>query len=216
MEQVAIIVAAQPGHDGVRIRSVAERDADQAQPQGPAPGARQRGGNNGRVERPPGRQLQQRRRLGRGEAQVGGPDIHHPLQRPEAGQRPRRRAAHGHHQMHAIGQARDHAPHEFVHARVTDDVIVIQDEDEIGGQFGEFAAEAGHEHGYGRRGRARERREGGVAERRAMGLDGGDQAPQEGLRLIVVLVQREPGVRKRGICQPGPQRGRLAGAGARP
>src|SRR5262249_36965462 len=75
LEQITIAVAMERGNDVGRLGMIPKRDTDQAQPKGPPFGMRERGRCHRWVERPPGRQLQERCGLRQREIKVNGPDI---------------------------------------------------------------------------------------------------------------------------------------------
>ena len=205
-------LAARGGRRGVRGRALPlERDGRQAQPGRPALGAgghRVHGFRCGRCREGAG---EEGRRLGGGEAQVGGAQLEEPAPRAQPGQRQRRVGARRDHQLQPGRGVAQQRGQQLVHPPVAHLLVVVQDRDGVVVQrrevLGQGLAQVRGGDGAG---------ESQQAQRLPAG--GGEAGPERGRQVgdeprpVVPVVQRDPGRRPRPGGQPLAQQGGLAGA----
>ena len=148
------------------------------------------------------------------EAQVTRSDLDQFAPGSHPGQRERRIGAAGDHQPHVGRQVIQHEGHAGLDVRRSDDVVVVEDEDEVAGLRVELV-EQGRQHGFGRQVGRLEDRQGARPDVRPDRSQGRYDARPEGDRMVVAGIERKPG-RDRAIGRSGEPLGqerRLAEAG---
>jgi hypothetical protein len=135
--------------------------------------------------------------------------------RAQAGEGQRRVGAAGDHQVQGRGEVVEQEGQPFVDLSRVDGVVVVQHQHDIAREGTEFVEQRGEDRVDRRRLRRLEERERPRVDPGHGSPQRGDQVGPEGCRLIVALVEREPGHRLsigRRICQPLGQQRRLAAA----
>jgi hypothetical protein len=188
------MAAGEGGHERRRVSPAGQRQSGQLQPGCPALGAfRQR-------RHLPLRQahahahIQERGRLLRGEAQIGGAQFGQLAAGAHPRQRQRRILAGGDDQVDRWRQVIEQEGESLVDGGRAHQVVVVQHQQARGGQGGQVVDQAG-EDGCGRRCGQRGIQSG---QRRAAagggdGLESSDEVAEELVSVLVVLVEREPG-----------------------
>lgn len=142
------------------------------------------------------------------EAQIGRPDFGQLIAGAQAGKRQRRIGAGEHDQAHLRRQMIQQERERLVDRPAGDRVAIVQDERERPSNFAQLVDQAG-EDGLGRgrlRGLQQPQRDG--AEAPLQRAERGDEIGEKARRIVVALIQREPGHAGRGA---GGQWGRRAG-----
>ena len=209
------MTAAEGRHEPGGIRLPAQRQGGQPQAGHPAFGAgrQRRHRRGGQVST--SRFAEQRRRLSRGEPQVGGAQLGQLPASPQPGQRQRRVGPAGQHQMQAWGQVLQQERQRRVHRLGVDQVVVIEDQQHlaVAGLGGQLVDQRRHQPLEGCRRQRAQQQADSLPDPRAHPVQRGQRVTPEPHRVVVGCVQRQPGhrpVARRG--QVG-QQGRLTGPG---
>ena len=124
------VVAGERRDEGPPVLAAGERQGGEPEPGGPALGAPVQARDVVGVEPERERVVEQRRRLGVGEAQVGGADLGELAADAQAPDRQRRLGPGGDRELQRRRPAVEEERHRLVHPRVGDHVVVVEDEDD--------------------------------------------------------------------------------------
>ena len=208
------VVAGEAGDEGHRVRPVTQSQRGQLQPGRPPFGAALQPADILRTEVQMQQIVEQQVALLRREPKVVGPQLQQLAAHPQPGQRQRRVRPGRDHQAQGGGQPLDEHADAPVDLGISDHVVVVEDQQQLGVERGHIVDEHRNEVTFdvGRR-RAQQR------QRRLSHL--GDHGPQRGeqvapkpQRVVVRAVERHPaGPRRLAGNQPVGEQGRLAPTG---
>jgi hypothetical protein len=207
------VAAGEGRQEPIRVGVTLERQPGQLQTGDPAFGASRQRRQAGRRQLQPCGIPQQRRRLFLGEAQVGGAQLSELAAGPQPRQRERRVGAAGHHQPQRGRQVLQQEAERLVDRLGLDQVVVVQHQHDRLGRTGQLVDHHGRDR-LARTGLRALQEPGGLLgnPRGDRVQRGGDVAP-EPHRVVVSLVQRQPGHRPPAASGPVGQQGRLAEPG---
>ena len=196
VDEVVHDVAMGAGHRRDQARHVSaplEGDGDQLQPDDPALGAGLEGRHVPALRSQAHHAVQERLGFFEGEEELGAADLDQLIARPQATEGQRRVGARGDDEVDLRGRlARRKATASWTAGRA-DRVVVVQDEDQVAGQSAQVVQERGQDV-PGRRGlRGPEHGQGSRAHALLHPVEGRDDVGEEPHRVVVVLVEREPG-----------------------
>ena len=209
------MAAGERGREPGGIGLPAQRQGRQLQPGRPALGPRDqrrhrrfRQGHPGYGRLPP----QQRRRLVRGEPQLRGAQLDQLPAAPQPGQRQRRVAAAGQHQVQSRRPVLEQEPERGVHSLGVNQVIVIEHQQSLARirLDGQFVDQRGHQTLVRRRRGRPEQRPHPVGEAPSHLVQRGHTMAPESRRVVVAGVQRQPCHRRLASPSPVGQQDRLA------
>ena len=148
-----------------------------------------------------------------GEPQVGGAQFGQLAPGAQPGQRQRRILTGGDHQVHRWRQVREQEGEGVVDRFGIDHMVVVEDKDEIVRQGGDLVEQGGQDRCGRQRRRGVEHSHHPRPDLRRDRLQGSDEVGEEARRVVIPVVQREPGGRAVAPGDPCADEGGLAEAG---
>ncbi len=186
-------VGSHPRHQPVETRSAVERAGGETQRHRPSFRRPVDALDLGRVQVAAGGLAEQLGGVRRREPEVGHPDLGHPAAGAVAGERQQRIPAADHHQVQGARRLRDHEVDDLLDAQVGDRVVVVEGEDEPGPDGIQVVDQPARDHRRrGQLARAQER-QGLVAGLGEQTSHRGDEIFEENPRLVLRLLERQPG-----------------------